>query len=111
MRFAVTGIGVCSPIGADEESFFGALESGRSGVALDGLGEKLGFPLAARIGDFEPKKHIAAAALRRMPRLSQLAVVGAKQALAAAQPPYDSTRLGIVLGTGLGTLDETMSFV
>src|SRR4051812_7770289 len=111
MRFAVTGVGVCSPIGVGEESFFAALESGRSGVQVDDEGQKLGFPLAARIGDFEPRKHIPPAALRRMPRLSQLTVVAAKQALGDAKPPYDSTRLGVVLGTGLGTLDETMSFV
>jgi 3-oxoacyl-[acyl-carrier-protein] synthase II len=111
MRFAVTGIGVCSPIGVGEESFFAALESGRSGVAVDDEGQKLGFPLAARIGDFEPRKHIAQSALRRMPRLSQLATVAAKQVLADAKPTYDSTRMGVVLGTGLGTLDETMSFV
>jgi 3-oxoacyl-[acyl-carrier-protein] synthase II len=111
MRFAVTGIGVCSPIGVGEESFFAALESGRSGVQVDDEGQKLGFPLAARIGDFEPKKHIPAASLRRMPRLSQLTVVGAKQVLADAKLPYDSTRIGAVLGTGLGTLEETVSFV
>jgi len=48
MRFAVTGLGVCSPIGTSEESFFAALESGRSGVAVDEEGTRLGFPLAGR---------------------------------------------------------------
>src|SRR6478735_346326 len=111
MRFAVTGLGVCSPIGTSEESFFAALESGRSGVAVDEEGTRLGFPLAARVTDFDPKKYISPAALRRMPRLTQLTVAAAKQALEQAQPPYDSTRLGVVVGTGLGTLAETMDFV
>ena len=35
MRVAVTGLGVVSPIGVGEESFFAALESGRSGVTVD----------------------------------------------------------------------------
>ena len=48
----MTGLGVCSPIGVGEESFFAALESGRSGVAVDEEGAKAGFPLSARIGEF-----------------------------------------------------------
>ena len=40
-----------------------------------------------------------------------MAIVAGKQALAAGAPPYDSTRIGVVLGTGLGTLDETISFM
>jgi 3-oxoacyl-[acyl-carrier-protein] synthase II len=111
MRFAITGLGVVSPIGVGEESFFAALESGRSGVTVDEEGAKQGFPLVARVSDFNPREHIAPANLRRMPRLTQLTVVAAKQALAEAKPSCDSTRQGVVLGTGLGTLDETMEFV
>lgn len=111
MSFAITGIGVLSAIGVSEATFFDALESGRSGVAVDEAGATAGFPLAARIGDFAPRAHIAPAALRRMPRLTQMTVVAAKQALAQSEPPYDSTRLGVVLGTGLGTLEETIQFV
>jgi 3-oxoacyl-[acyl-carrier-protein] synthase II len=111
MRFAVTGLGVLSPIGNGEEAFFAALASGRSGVTHDAPGAESGFPFAARIGDFEPRRHIAPAAMRRMPRLSQLTVVAARQALGQARAPYDPSRVGVVLGTGLGTLDETMSFV
>jgi 3-oxoacyl-[acyl-carrier-protein] synthase II len=111
MRFAVTGMGVISPIGVGEESFFASLESGRSGVAVDEFGTKEGFPLSARIGDFGARQHIAPANLRRLPRLSQLTIVAAKQALAESKPTYESTRTGVVLGTGLGTLDETIDFV
>jgi 3-oxoacyl-[acyl-carrier-protein] synthase II len=113
MRFAVTGIGVCSPIGVGEEAFFDALSTGRSGIAPDEAGAKAGFPLAARIGAFGARDHIAAASIRRMPRLTQLTVVAAKLALGQARLAdiYDATRTGVVLGTGLGTLDETMEFV
>src|SRR5581483_6329695 len=114
MRFAVTGIGVCSPIGVGEEAFFDALSTGRSGIAPDEAGAKAGFPLAARIGNFGAREHIAAASLRRMPRLTQLTVVAAKLAIGQARLApnvYDPNRTGVVLGTGLGTLDETMDFV
>ncbi len=111
MRFAVTGFGVISPIGIGEESFFAGLESGRSGVRVDPRGEEAGYPLAARIDGFDPRQWIAANSLRRMPRLTQLTYAAARQALDQSQPTASSERTGVVLGTGLGTLDETMTFV
>jgi 3-oxoacyl-[acyl-carrier-protein] synthase II len=111
VRFAITGVGVLSPIGVGTDAFFDALASARSGIAADEKGAAAGFPLAARIGNFGAREHIAPASLRRMPRLTQLTVVAARQALAEARPEYASERTGVVLGTGLGTLDETMDFV
>ena len=40
-----------------------------------------------------------------------MAIVAGKQALAAGALPYDPTRIGVVLGTGLGTLEETIAFM
>ena len=105
MRIAVTALGVVSPAGVGEEAFFAALADGRSGVARTD-----GAP-AARVGDFGAKQKIAPGSLRRLPRLSQMAIVAGKEALAAGAPPYDPTRVGVVLGTGLGTLDETTHFM
>lgn len=105
VRFAVTGVGVVSPIGVGEDAFFAALDDGRSGVANDSDGT-----LAARVGEFGAKNAIAPASLRRMPRLSQMAIVAGKQALGTTLP-YDGARVGVVLGTGLGTLEETIAFM
>jgi 3-oxoacyl-[acyl-carrier-protein] synthase II len=104
----VTGVGVVSPIGVGVPAFFDALSAGRSAVAPD---DAPGVPASARVGDFGARQQIAPASLRRMPRLSQLVIVAAKEALAAAAPPYDAARLGVVLGTGLGTLHETITFI
>ena len=107
MQLAITAIGVVSPIGVGEEAFFAALASGHSGVKDgDSDGERV-----ARVGDFGAKQQIAPGSLRRLPRLSQMAIVAGKQALAAGAPPYDPTRIGVVLGTGLGTLEETIAFM
>ncbi len=106
MRFAITALGVVSPLGVGEEAFFAALDAGTHAATVDAGGVR-----AARIGDFGAKQQIAPGSLRRLPRLSQMAIVAGKQALAAGAPPYDSTRIGVVLGTGLGTLDETISFM
>src|SRR6201999_1054336 len=84
-----------------------ALADGTSGIVADA---ESGAPLA-RVGEFVARSHIPPASLRRLPRLSQMAIVAAKEALAAAALPYDATRIGVVLGTGLGTLDETVHFM
>lgn len=106
MRFAITAVGVVSPIGVGEEAFFAALDGGtRAAISEDG-----GLTLA-RVGEFGAKQQIAPGTLRRLPRLSQMAIVAGKEALAKGAPPYDPTRLGVVLGTGLGTLEETIGFM
>ncbi|MCA1663447.1 MAG: hypothetical protein LC659_04115 [Myxococcales bacterium] len=99
-------MGVVSPIGVGEAAFFAALDAGNSAVTVDSDGVA-----TARVGDFGAKRQIAPAALRRLPRLSQMAIVAGKQALAQAALPYDATRVGVLLGTGLGTLDETIAFM
>jgi 3-oxoacyl-[acyl-carrier-protein] synthase II len=106
MRFAITAVGVVSPLGVGAEAFFAALDAGASAAttAADGL-------TVARVADFGAKQKIAPGALRRLPRLSQLAIVAGKEVLAAGAPPYDATRVGVVLGTGLGTLEETIGFM
>lgn len=121
MRIAVTGLGVVSPAAVGEEELVEALASGRSGIGPAGPsehGEQL-LALAARVpADFGQRREISANALRRMPRLTQMTVVAAKQALraavggeATAALPYAAERTGVVLGTGLGTLGETLDFV
>jgi 3-oxoacyl-[acyl-carrier-protein] synthase II len=108
----ITGVGVVSACGVTREAFFEALAAGASGIAEDAALAPTGFPLAARVGDFGIKKHVEPRAVRRLARLSQMALVAAKQALAQAElPAPDPLRTGIVLGTGLGTLRETIDFL
>ena len=106
MRFAITAVGVVSPLGVGEEAFFAALDAGAPAAVTnaDGL-------TVARVGEFGAKQQIAPGTLRRLPRLSQMAIVAGKEALAKGAVPYDPTRIGVVLGTGLGTLEETIAFM
>jgi 3-oxoacyl-[acyl-carrier-protein] synthase II len=105
MRFAITGLGVVSPAGVGTDALFDAFAAGRAApITVD---EKDG--PGARVGDFGAKQQIPAGSLRRMPRLTQMAIVAAKQAL--GDSAFDPTRIGVVLGTGLGTLDETIGFM
>jgi 3-oxoacyl-[acyl-carrier-protein] synthase II len=110
-RFAISGIGVVSPIGVGEAAFFRALDEQTSGIFADEEGRGYGFPLAARVGEFGARQALSPASLRRMPRLTQMTVVAAKEAMASAAGSWPDGRVGVVIGTGLGTLGETLEFV
>lgn len=76
----------------------------------------------ARVGEFGAAAFIDATRRRRVPRLAQMAIVAAQQALGRTAPlsgpqtvsaveHYGGDRLGVVLGTGLGMLDLTLEFL
>ena len=100
----ITGLGVVSVAGVGREAFARTLASGAR--TLDGATNGV-----LRIADFGAKAVIDPKALRRMARLTQLALVAGKQALAMSAPTAHADRSGIVLGTGLGALKETCDFL
>jgi 3-oxoacyl-[acyl-carrier-protein] synthase II len=112
-RVAVTGLGVVAPGGNDPDEFFASLVAGRSsiGVLRDEWAERLGTRIAARAA-FDGSAHFRAPQLRMLDRVSQLALVAAKQAITTAGIDWtDETRAttGVFLGTGMGgsaTTDE-----
>ena len=112
-RVAVTGLGVISPLGNDEFSFFDGLQAGRSGVCRletsfsERLSTRIGAPVALDgSACFPPQK------LRMLDRVSQFALVAAQQAVEGAGPGvFDGGhgRTGVFLGTGMGggqTVDD-----
>ncbi|MEI7625347.1 MAG: beta-ketoacyl-[acyl-carrier-protein] synthase family protein [Actinomycetota bacterium] len=92
----VTGRGVISSIGEGADVFLDALSDRRSGV-VDGI---------ARCRDFDPERYMTAKEARRADRFTQFAVAAAVQAAEEAGLPgeVDPTRIGIVIGTGVGGL-------
>ena len=95
----VTGRGVVSPVGEGADAFFDALLNGRSGIA-EGVGAL--HVVRSGVGDDRPRRRAARTASR------QLAVA------AAIRPPPRPTsrtasiprRLAIIIGTGVGGLDD-----
>src|SRR6478609_5633205 len=86
---AITGVGVVAPTGPDEASLAAALRDGRSAVERGEDGW-----LRAPVTELPARRFIAPASLRRMPRLVQMTLVAAKQALAQATKlalPDDAT--------------------
>ena len=126
-KVAITGLGLVTPLGVSKAAFFAGLRDGHSALArhpqLAGLlpGELCGQPIwAGRIQDFGAEAAIEASKRRRMPRLSQMAIVAAREAAglgpaatakdAAILSRYRADRVAVVLGTGLGCLDSTIDF-
>jgi 3-oxoacyl-[acyl-carrier-protein] synthase II len=111
-RVAVTGMGLVAPCGNSPEEFFANLAAGRSGI---GVLREHSPRLATRIGaaaSFDGSAHFPAPRLRMLDRVSQLALVAARQALAGAALEWDDEQratAGVFLGTGMGgaaTTDE-----
>jgi 3-oxoacyl-[acyl-carrier-protein] synthase II len=105
-RVAITGIGVISPLGNSAEAAFEAARGGHSGVRLMDapFTPRLVAPIAA-IAEFDGAGHFDPLKLRMMDRVSQFAVVAAKQALADAHTEWaqlDRSRVGVFVGTGMG---------
>jgi 3-oxoacyl-[acyl-carrier-protein] synthase II len=110
-QVAITGIGVVSAIGCGRGPFWTALAEGRSGVT-----STEGVPcLTAPVCDFDGRRWIGGALLRRMDRLSQMLVAATQMAIADAglDPPHDlpPERTAIVTGTAFGNLSETATFL
>lgn len=110
-RTVVTGVGVVTPLGTGNETFWQALAAGKSGVmplaafAVDGLP----FQIGAEVRDFDPKNFVKQRkSLKVMARDIQLAV-GAAQLVVEDSgldvERVDPTRFGVNCGAGLIATD------
>lgn len=107
-RVAITGLGVVSPVGAKTAAFFEALLEARSGIRSTEVNFPTG-PEQVLMGhiDFHPEEHFAKAKLLTMDRVSQFALVAAREAMAQAGLSSDliglqPERFGVSVGTGSG---------
>lgn len=112
-RVAVTGIGLVSPLGSGAAEALANAAAGRSAIRRlqTRWSDRLAAPLAA-CARFEGEAHFPAPRLRMLDRVSQLALVAARQAIGEARldlPAADRSRVGVFIGTSMGgtlTTDE-----
>ncbi|MEV1047825.1 beta-ketoacyl-[acyl-carrier-protein] synthase family protein [Streptomyces sp. NPDC049916] len=102
---AVTGVGLVTPAGADEHSFWQGLCTGRS--AARRCEELAGLPVdfACPVDGIDLDAAVGGRSVWRMARFVKLALVAARQAVADAgldPAVWDGTRVGVVLGVGVG---------
>jgi nodulation protein E len=115
-RVVVTGLGAVSPLGQTVASYWDNLKLGNSGlgpITLTSTPEELTQKVAAEVKGFDPLKHFAERQLSTLDRVSQFAVVAAREAIAQSGLAFDmalSARTATIVGTGVGgqsTLDES----
>jgi 3-oxoacyl-(acyl-carrier-protein) synthase len=110
-RVAVTGLGVVAPGGNDPEMFFANLIAGRSAITRlpDARCARLATRVAA-LAELDAAQHFPAPRLRMLDRVSHLAVVAAKQAVASAGLAFseqERAACGVFFGTGMGGAAST----
>ncbi|RME17790.1 MAG: beta-ketoacyl-[acyl-carrier-protein] synthase family protein, partial [Alphaproteobacteria bacterium] len=113
-RVVITGAGTINALGHDVPTTLAALREGRSGIGpLDIRDvERLNIRIGAQVRDYDPEAHFPRGALSVLDRISQFALIAAREAVARAGISFDGpagARAGVILGNsggGLETLDE-----
>nr|MDQ3830204.1 beta-ketoacyl-[acyl-carrier-protein] synthase family protein [Candidatus Tectomicrobia bacterium] len=113
-RVVITGLGAVAPNGAGKDAFWDGLQKGRSGIRRITHFDTSKFPchIAGDVDGFQPASYINRQDVKRLSRVSQLAVAAAKMALddSALQIEAENAhRTGVCFGTsaGKGEIFET----
>lgn len=108
-RVVVTGLGAITPIGNTTEEFWKELKEGKCGIAeitsFDTSDQKV--HLAGEVKDFNPEDYFDKRSCKRLDRFTQLAVVASREAFkdsGISEENTDLTKMGVVLGSGIGGL-------
>ena len=108
-RVVISGLGAITPIGNNIEEFWNGIKTQKCGIdeitRLDTSDLKV--KLAAEVKDFNAEEHFDKRTARRMDLYSQYAVVASREALKSSgitEENTDMTRVGIVIGSGIGGL-------
>lgn len=115
-RVVVTGMGTYNPLGNDVETTWSRVVNGESGIRrithFDPSEFKTQF--AGEVDGFDPNALFGRKEVRRMSRMTQLALAATQQALEDADlnlDQLDKDRVGVVLGSGMGSLDPVIDNV
>ncbi|MCR9245409.1 MAG: beta-ketoacyl-[acyl-carrier-protein] synthase family protein [bacterium] len=109
----VTGLGLVTAIGQDEETVWSRLMAGETGIAplagFDAAGNKV--QNGAEVDDGPLKESLKRRGIRMQDRAQAFVLEAAGQALEQAgligEKPYEPQEVATVIGTGVGTADTT----
>ncbi len=109
-RVVVTGIGAITPVGIGKDAFWNALLAGQSGVGRITRFDPSEYAtqIAGEVKDFDPSQYMDKKEAKRMDRSTQFAIAATKLAVEDAKlnlEAEDKTRIGTLIGTGIGGID------
>jgi 3-oxoacyl-[acyl-carrier-protein] synthase II len=115
-RVVVTGMGAITPIGNSVQEFWASCLAGKSGISILTSFDHSAYPIhiAGEIKNFDPEEHMDRRDARRMARFSQFAIAATQEAIKQAELEMDEverTRVGVLIGNGIGGLVETQEAV
>ena len=118
-RVVVTGIGLISPVGIGIEENWSNLIAGKSGIGPITRFDSSAFAthIAGEVKNFHPEEFISKKELRKMDPFLQFALGAAHYAMEDAKlkiEPEISSRVGVVMGCGLGgllTIEESHKLI
>ncbi len=115
-RVVVTGMGAITPLGNSVAEFWQGCLEGRSGIGSVTQFDSSGYPsrIGGEVRGFDPQDYIERREARRMSRFSQFAVAAARQAIQQAELDLEReerSRVGVLLGNGIGGLTDTEAAV
>jgi nodulation protein E len=106
-RIVITGLGTVSPIGLSTKSYWTALTAGQSGFGPPTIfdAERLNTKVVAEVKGFVPEDHFDARQISFLDRVSQFAVVAAREAIAQSGLSFRDglgERTAAIVGSGIG---------
>ncbi|MBX3417501.1 MAG: beta-ketoacyl-ACP synthase II [Pirellulaceae bacterium] len=107
-RVVITGLGIVSPLGCQVEECWQRVRDGESGIhtvtVIDVSDLKITF--GGDVPDFDCSNHLDQHTRNRIDRFAQFAMVAGIDAMrhAAVDTSGDTSRFGVVLGSGIGGL-------
>ena len=110
-RVVITGMGVVSPVGNDVETFLDSIMTGKCGIGMITKFDTDDLPVkvAAEVKDFDPAKDgLETPFVRRNDLFAVYAMAAACQAMKGNEEGWDSDRLGVYIGSGIGGFDTMM---
>ncbi len=108
-RVVITGLGAISPIGNTVEETWKGIKEKKCGIDEITLFDtsNLKTKLAAEVKDFDPSQYLDPKQAKRLDRVSQFAIIAAREAFQDSKITKENTdyeRVGIYVGTGIGGL-------
>jgi nodulation protein E len=106
-RVVITGLGTVSPIGLSTAAYWTALTAGQSGFGPPTIfaAERLNTKIVAEVKGFVPEGHFDTRQIGLLDRVSQFAVVAAREAIAQSGLSFRNglgERTAAIVGSGIG---------